>query len=339
MKCPVFTADKPELFFKLFRFLLTTQGVTNKVRQFHLVFLQLPTRVQDKCMSLLENPDDESLDKLEEETLLIFGATGEKKLQKLLTLCAAGDRTCAELLTQIRSLQDANADPNSILVKHQFFSGLPPAVQDFCSFFRGKNTLDELAAMADDFLKHKSSEGGQTNAIKKEEILSSVLSTVNALENKVLNLESKTLSQTNTRWPPNNNDVGDSEPMVNMTTRNWEQSRNPQYYYKGQPNKEFSNFKNSRPQFQNPPQNFRARNFTPTNSASQYRNPTPFNPHNEQDGHYPRRQRYPGSGRGDAGCWRDDGAEQRGLPTRWPHTTVPHRNMRQPGQCYYHIKF
>ena len=83
IKCPSFTPEKPELFFKLFRSLLRTQGVTDKIRQFNLVFLQLPARVQEKCENLLENPNDDSLDELEKETLAIYGATGEKKTSEI----------------------------------------------------------------------------------------------------------------------------------------------------------------------------------------------------------------------------------------------------------------
>ena len=83
IKCPSFTPEKPELFFKLFRSLLRTQGVTDKIRQFNLDFLQLPARVQEKCENLLENPNDDSLDELEKETLAIYSTTGEKKTSEI----------------------------------------------------------------------------------------------------------------------------------------------------------------------------------------------------------------------------------------------------------------
>ena len=333
IKCPTFTPEKPELFFKLFRSLLRTQGVTDKIRQFNLVFLQLPARVQEKCENLLENPDDESLDKLEEETLSIYGATGEKKLQKLLTLCAAGDRTCAELLAQIRALQGPNADENSVLVKHQFFSGLPPAVQNYCKFFRGKNSLDELAVMADDFLKHQSSETAEVNAINSEdsyqtEVLTSVLNSVNMLENKLNNLEAKLLSEPTDSLSPNNiaairngNSTEDakraaqnSEPSFSHTfpqmpaTRHWNTQSHP------------------RPQ-QNYPQRPQNYNNYPHHTSS-FRSPASFH------------ARDPGAARRSRTPLNAAGRPKQQTPWR-QHSHMPsqHQQPAPVGQCYYHATF
>ena len=349
MKCPTFSPEKPELFFKLFRSLLTTQGVTDKVRQFNLVFLQLPTRVQEKCMTLLENPGDDSLDKLQAETLLIFGATEEKKLQKLLTLCAAGDRTCAELLAQIRSLQDANADPNSGLVKHQFFSGLPKAVKDHCSFNRGQKSLDELAEMADAYLKDKASEEAHVNAISNKidphsEILTSLITTVNSLENQLKRVE----GSLGENWH-NKNEIFDA-PEVNLTQRGRSEAekRYANNYNRTSADRyrttsaSHNRQTHNPPNFYSPPQNSRG---FPSHKNTQFHQtpvhtPPPPNGSRQQRWDPPSRDQH-----GDATSWRNHGrqtAGARSVPIHHGDSARHGTHMgaaQQPGQCYYHTKF